>query len=334
MLTKYKTDIISNLNDTNLIPSEIWKIVEKYTETEIVILWKADHINKNTFIVYLIDIYTGEIVDTCYLENVYTFLFELENIKLTSDGKHLVYMDTSFNIIFYNIRTKKIDHSYDFNFIQSIYTNEDELFFDNDGQRLIFSRRGPNFMEIYDIQTQTIIQTINMAGERFFIDKNYKILIGSELYYPTLYIWNIETGNVITTIDNILSVGYISPDGKYIIVGGMNDNIFLYKFDSNITVVLFEYTGNSTLAIAAFAFSKDGKYAAACYYDETLIVIDIINEKIIKELIKIDNEIKISPLLFIDFSNDNKYLTVINYDKSITTYDWNNNKIIVESNLH
>ena len=122
MLGMFKQRIITHLTkeQLELLPIELWKIIENASISNTCVLYD---ITSNEVIVKLIDYNNGSVLDTILIKD-FNKALSFNKIKLSSDSKYLIYIDTSHNINFYDIFLKRITYSKYIGFINLDYADK------------------------------------------------------------------------------------------------------------------------------------------------------------------------------------------------------------------
>src|SRR5581483_1962664 len=101
-----------------------------------------------------------------------------------------------------------------------------------------------------------------------------------------LYLWNIVTGAPVATLprhESFLTSLAFTPDGKHLLVGGMDGSLVLWDLGARTPVRRFH--GHDTARVNALACSADGKRAAAAAEDGQVIVWDIESGHVLQRLL-------------------------------------------------
>jgi WD40 repeat protein len=288
MLGMFKKNIITQLmkEQLELLPLELWENIEDATISQKCVLYDTKFID---VIVQIIDYYNGSVLDEIIIKDFNKDLV-FNEIKLSSDSKCLIYIDTSCNIIFYDIFLKQITYSKNLGFININIYDVKYYYFDNNGCR--FSISYGDTTDVYNIQTSEKILTIDYLTTDHKFNKDYTLFIcySSDIYRMDLYDMDRKK-QVLIFYDNFRSYN-ISNSGKYVIADESDSdckNFILWNIETNKIIIEFENSdSDDVVAVSSFAFSKDEKYVAIHYYDGTLIICDINSGQIINKVV--DND--------------------------------------------
>ncbi len=327
MLGTYTKNIISHLTESQLalLSPELWEQIEGKTESDICILY--ERLN-NIVNVKLVDYNSGSILEEIIIDNFKTY-YEFNEVKLSTDSKYLVYIDNSNNIVFYDIFLKKISSSKSLDFIninQDI-TDHDRNYFDNNGCRFVKSN-GSN-TEVFDIQTEKNIFTIDMGTTIHRFNEDYSRLVCSN--FNELNIYDMNKKELDFVFENSIFNYVISNSGKYLIIDSTayyRDEFEIWDTDTDTCIFQYENIGERGLAISSYAFSNDEKYVATHYYHGKIVVNDIKTGEKIKEFT--DENYEFQYIIKMEFSRDNKYIIIRNENKLIRIYDWINERFVAQ----
>lgn len=147
-------------------------------------------------------------------------------------------------------------------------------------------------------------------------DKSTKKIIASGSYDKTIKIWNLLTGELISTLTGTSMVNAIaiSPDGYTLISNGDNNTIKVWNLNTSSHKV---FSGHSNLVLS-LAISPDGKTLLSGSRDHTLKLWNI-NTGEIADTFTEDCGNTITAL---DFSSDEKVMVSSSSDHSIRVWDF------------
>jgi WD40 repeat protein len=323
MLGTYKKNIISHLTESqlDLLLPELWENIEDKTESDMCVFY--DSFN-NTVIVKIIDYNNGSFLEEIIIDNFNTD-YSFNKIKLSTDSKFLVYINNSNNIVFYDIFLKTISHSKNLDFINIENKFYDKNYFDNNGCR--FVKSNGRTTEVFDIQTEENIFTINMGTTYQRFNKDYSRLVF--INFNQFYIYDMNEKEIEFVLnDNIFNYA-ISNSGKYLILDSTHnyrDEFEIWDIETETCLFEYENIGGRGLAVSSYAFSNDEKFVATHYYHGTIVVNDIKTGQKIKEFT--DEDYEFLGVIKTEFSHDNKYIIIRNDNKLIRIYDWINEQFV------
>ncbi len=272
-----------------LLPFEICKIIEDYTEIIITITCKQ--FKKNVMRMNIINVFNRKTLQQIYLDDIMN-----ETIKLSSDGNKLIYLDVNNNIVYYDINTKiktKI----------KLFTGicPNNYYFDRNGLYYVISNNDTTY--IFDINASKLLTELpfhcSLDNNIIISDDYKKMFCRSD---DNIYIYDLINGEKIYSLElNHLLLATMSNDGNIV---SYYDNtsqsiviININKIDNKYSYLIEE----DYYDIKGIAFYKD--ILIALFLDHGLIV--IIN---LKTKSKIDKEIDCFDLCNMEFTKDGKYL--------------------------
>ncbi|MBF0472895.1 MAG: WD40 repeat domain-containing protein [Nitrospirae bacterium] len=146
----------------------------------------------------------------------------------------------------------------------------------------------------------------------------------------TIKIWDVSSGNIISTIkdahnDCINSIAF-SPDGKNLVSGGNDYLLKLWDVESG---KLIKILGSHTSWVTDAAYSPDGKMIASGSSDKTIKLWDTKTGILFKTLIGHDKAVT-----SISFSPDGRYLASGSFDMTIKIWDTLKGKNITTLKQH
>jgi hypothetical protein len=291
MLATHKINIY-----TELLPIEISKIIEDYTETIITFLCKQ--LKEFILKIYIIDVFSRKPLKQIYLDDI-----KNETIKLSSDGTKLIYLDVNSNIVYYDINTtikNKIK------LLSGIFPNN--YFFDRNGLYFVVSNNDTTY--IFDINANKLLyelpfnSSIDNNEMNIIVSQNNRIFLRSD---DNIYIYDLINGNRIYSLElNHLILANMSINGNLLIYSDNNyDSINIVDINNqnNLYNYKLEEEYYNIYNIKGIAFYKDS--LVSLFLDHGLIV--IIN---LKTKSKIDKEIDCFDLCNMEFTKDGKYLII------------------------
>lgn len=195
------------------------------------------------------------------------------------------------------------------------------------------SFEGRQFLQ--DITVASLVANFDHDGavKTIAISNNNKYLaIGTSGNDNSIYIWEIATKKMIAQLhhlDGVISVMF-SPDGKFVISGGLDNTIRVWKTISGEEVTQIK---NDSISYP-LVFSPNGIYAAASSnYDGIIRVWDIYQgveiSQIYPDMIAFPN---ISYIAFIAFSPDGKYILSGGNENTVRISDIQTGRMIYRLN--
>ena len=144
-----------------------------------------------------------------------------------------------------------------------------------------------------------------------------KQIIASGSYDKTIKIWNLQTGELMSTLTgtSMIHTLAISPDGHTLISNGDNNSIKIWDLNTAVNKVL---RGHSNLVLS-LAISPDGKTLLSGSRDHTIKLWDISTGEIIDTITKDCGD----TITAFDFSPDGKILVSSSSDNTIRIWDFN-----------
>lgn len=130
-------------------------------------------------------------------------------------------------------------------------------------------------------------------------------------------IWSLKTGKLLFEIKNTAycwsPVLQFSPDGKYLVLSSVSNDILIWDMDKN---TLFKKILTNGATVERIKFSSDGKQFAAGLHDGKILLCSVTNGQIAQTF----NTFK-SAIECVDFSKDSKLLAASSDDSIV--YVWN-----------
>ncbi len=296
-----------NINNNSLLPSEINKIIESYTEITFTIICEKIRQYSEKIKVSLINVFTNDTLEEIYLDDVNN-----ETVKLSSDGTKLIYLDIYSNMVYYDIHTKNI---------KKILIGLCPLYYYFDRNGLYFITSNNNTTYIFDIIGNKLLYELpihSIINDNIeMISEDYKRILC--LSKNNIYIYDLINGNKIYSSSlelnqNYKFFSYTNKTMKYIIYGydniinilnidGDRDTHFYYKDDEEDEDINY---------IKGIAFYKD---LVAIHYNYYVKIINIKQNKI--ERIEDTSYCVLCNRM--EFTKDGKYLIIKKDDIIIET---------------
>ncbi|MBV9959791.1 MAG: WD40 repeat domain-containing protein, partial [Acidobacteria bacterium] len=190
------------------------------------------------------------------------------------DGKLVAFNDGQKHIVWWNVQTGEIRRSRGED--DAYYLND--LAFSPDGKILASCASYGAEVKLWDVQTLALIRELKGHTEEIeavaFSPDGKTLASGG--WDKQLKLWDVATGNLKQSLNNVERVGCIAfhPDGKIIAAGGF-DNYAVKIWDVQAGTLKQTLEGHSDL-VWAVAFSPDGKSLASGGYgkdsNKTLIL--------------------------------------------------------------
>jgi hypothetical protein len=296
MLAIKRTNINDVLNQREIskLPLNLWERVEDMLEITISIL--VYEIRECVMKVQIMNVYNNNIEKELFIDNAHD-----ENIKLSSDGNLLIYMDVNFNISYLNINTNKI--------IKSINISNTNIFpnyyyFDRNGLYYITSNSIETY--VFDINNKQLVNIFPASSNYNLISEDYtKICCRSR---HKIEIYDFINTNKLHSLDlNNFSLGYVDKHCNFVLYI-LNENIIKIRNINNKDE--YNYVNDDYDEITGIAFHPNNEIVAL-YLLNYLILFNMKTNKIqtIDDLPN-DNLIENN----IEFTNDGNYLIIKYYD--------------------
>jgi WD40 repeat protein len=248
---------------------------------------------------------------------------QVTSIAFSSDGWRAITLDSDGAKI-WDLRTKKFLDSFD---------DPDAALaaFSADGKKIVITDHLSN-SRIWDVSTKTNLKIITSPGPEnpfnrpeqnparlvtFSPDGNKLLVAG----LSSCTLWDLPSGEVITTRRGGFNSVAFSPDGKYIVAAENNGagitDLFDDRLDKIITTYKHEHFTNTA------AFSPDGKKVVTASEDGSA---KIWNAKTGRLLVSLEHQSIVSSAAF---SPDNKRVVTTSYDKIVRVWDAETGKLLI-----
>ncbi len=279
---------LDNINN-NLLPYEICKIIENYTEITTTIICKE--LRQYVTNINIIDVFNHKILQQIYLDDIMN-----ETVKLTNDGNKLIYLDFNNNIVYYDINAKIKNK---IKLLSGIIPNN--YYFDRNGLYYVISNNESTY--IFDINANKLLHQLpfHCSLNNLIISDDYKRIFCRS--NDNIYIYDLINGNIIYSLElNHLLLACMSSDGNIVVYYDNNtENIIIVDINNHNNYNYNYKIEEDYYDIKGIAFYKD--LLVSLYLDHGLIV--IIN---LKTKSKIDKEIDCFDVCNMEFTKDGKYL--------------------------
>ncbi len=256
-----------NISDyCNELPNEIHKIIEDYTTFTFTIT--CENLSKCIIKVNLVNIFNKKKFKEIYLYD--TAMNDI--IKLSSDGKQLIYLDVNFNMVYYNIDSKtkykislkglNLNLDIKADTLKYYYFDRNGLFFiiTNINKTYVFNIMESKFM--YELPTCSLIvdnlEMISSDYKKIFIRTNncvfvYDLLTGGEIYYNNTEINHLGLVGTDHKINYIIT----AHDPQYTIcINNIHNNEFFAYNEEDIDNITCMILDNNLLVVHFYNYIK------------------------------------------------------------------------------
>lgn len=278
--------ISHELNAANTYKVTLWNLQERQFITEVVCSNEYDFIsicftfngnvltyaNTGGFVLY--DIESRLLGTGSWATDVYWMRADAGN-RLVTAGKYIQVWE-----ILDSQNCEKIWKLPNYSNLYNSLLSGGKAILSNDGKKLAVAGIDTEQVLIYDLQQNTVIQTIegvpsNVYWISWSYDLRYLAVIGAN--FQGVYIWNLET------LERVLSDFYNSefqscfsfcfhPSSEYFAIGGFSGHVMIQRISDGETVY-FEPLHHSR--VWALAFTPNGKQLISGGYDHFVCILDL-----------------------------------------------------------
>jgi hypothetical protein len=222
-----------NLIKYNNLPIEIWNKIEKLAEINFIIL--VTNIRQFCTKVSLVNIFTKNKFKEIILDDVLSYDDTInDEIKLSSDGNFLVYLDIDYNMVYYDINSTS-ENKRKINITKNKIIPL-KVFFDRNGYYYCVSNS--NETNIFSLKNETYLFSLPVSSISNISD-DYNRIFGRINDQAKLY--DLNNGNIIYSFElNHLYFASINSFGDYIIYDSYDEPIKILNTSNNNII---EYSG-------------------------------------------------------------------------------------------
>lgn len=256
---------------------------------------------------------------------------EMSIVTIGADRQTLVVGDRSYNIQLWNLETgEKLQTLPDIGYLTEL------LLLSQDGQRLITANPDDQTVQVWDVESQRLIQSFNAAHEtivieggdrpvevpgrlsRIALSDDGKTLATTGLD-KVIKLWDLETGELIlafpTDHEYPIHALTFSPDGETLVSGSSDNTIKLWNQKGEL---LHTLTGHSA-TVFSLQYSSNGEILASSDLDSTVKVWNPTTGELIQTLAE-EPVREGGTAASLSFSPNGEILAGVNYDGTIKVW--------------